>query len=109
MGGENFNQMEEDLNVIEIDYLTTLIIFIDDNPRVDIKLFENLYELKNKKIIKDYELIEGESKVRIKLKIPDIDLDYTIFNEYQKNKKIFYEDGSGNLMDFEDFYSLRLL
>ena len=109
MSGENFNQMEEDLNVIEIDYLTTLIIFIDDSPRVDIKLFENLYELKNNGIIKDYELIEGESKVRIKLKIPDIDLDYTIFNEYQKNKKVFYEDSCGNLMDFEDFYSLRLL
>lgn len=109
MGGENFNQMEEDLNVIEIDYLTTLIIFIDDSPRLDIKLFENLYELKSKGIIKNYELIEGESKVRIKLKIPDINLDYTIFNEYQKNKKVFYEDSAGNLMDFEDFYSLRLL
>lgn len=36
MGRENFNQMEEDLNVIEIDYLTTLIIFIDDSPRLDI-------------------------------------------------------------------------
>ena len=86
MGGENFNRMEEDLNAIEIDYLTTLIIFIDDSPRLDIKLFENLYELKSKGIIKNYELIEGESKVRIKLKIPDINLDYTIFNEYQKKK-----------------------
>lgn len=109
MSGEIFNQMEEDLNVIEIDDLITLIIFIDDNPRLDIKLFENLYELKNKGIIKDYELIGGESKVRIKLVSPDIDLDYTIFNSYSKNKKVFYEDSAGNLMYFEDFYSLRLL
>lgn len=103
MGEENFNQMEEDLNVIEIDYLTTLIIFIDDDPRVDVKLFENLYELNNKGIIKNYELIESESKVRIKLKSPDIDLEYSIFNEYSKNKRVFYEDSCGNLMEFEDF------
>lgn len=108
MAGLNFDK-KEDLNVIEIDNFTTLIIFIDDNPRLDIKLFENLYELKNKGIIKNYELIEGESKVRIRLVSPDIDLDYAIFNQYSKNKKVFYEDGAGNLIDFEDFLTFRLL
>ena len=90
-----------------------LVIFIDDDPRKDLELFDCLYNLKNNGGI-DYKLDGKEHKIivihSISQVIPPI-INDNIFNFYVENDKVFYRNDNNpdELISYKDWWSNIIL
>lgn len=91
-----------------------MIIYIDDDPRKDLELFDCLYNLKNKGEI-DYKLDEKEHRVTIKAgKLLPV-INDEILGFYLEKDKVFYgvygdnNDISEKLISYEDWWSDAIL
>ena len=101
------------MKVTKNNQKSAMIIYIDDDPRKDLELFDCLYKLKKDGEI-DYKLDEKEHRVTIKAGKFFPVINNEILGFYLEKDKVFYFYGDDNdisekLISYEDWWSNVIL